>query len=379
MGETEQIELALFPPPIKCLQRIDFFDTGIIPAFTLAAVLLSGLPDPVLAGFSEPDVSHVLAGDTLLPLRRHQVVRDMFQVRLDAGRTQLVVVPQLAELLGVLLEMALELLALDQLLTDLARTRLLHREPGDRAQRIGHSVSERVNLLHLKVVRFHLVAELRLPLGDLGQHGLVVLGGRERRRLVFAELVGRHDKRQRHAGLACAAGTADAMRVGFRGGGKVEVENACDVLEVNASGDSVIFVLSGCFAALLAGFVAAGGAWLLRFAFVLVAGAGGFAGIVFLRFLGFLRLACPHDLLLVGCDDDVVDALVEFLYNVETGIDREFGVEHAALDTELLEEQLYTVAAIYVADEDDDLSFDQLQFEDDVCQEELFVLGTSVG
>jgi hypothetical protein len=82
--------------------------------------------------------------------------------------------------------------------------------------------------------------------------------------------------------------------------------------------------------------------------------------------------------LLVGSDDDVVDALVELFDDVDSGIYWELRVEDAALDTELLEEQFYTVASVNVSNEDNNFALDQLELEYNICQKEFFVLRASI-
>lgn len=59
-------------------------------------------------------------------------------------------------------------------------------------------------------------------------------------------------------------------------------------------------------------------------------------------------------------------------------VDGKFRVENAASDAELLEVQLQAVAAVDVGDEDDALALDELELEDDVGEQELFVFGTSI-
>ena len=59
------------------------------------------------------------------------------------------------------------------------------------------------------------------------------------------------------------------------------------------------------------------------------------------------------------------------------GVQRQFRVQHTTLDRELLEEELETVAAIYVVDEQNAFPFDQPEFQDHVGQEELVDFGTS--
>lgn len=89
--------------------------------------------------------------------------------------TQLAIVTQLAQLIGVVLEVALELLALDQFLSDLASSCFLDSKSGHGTQGVGHTVTESVDLGHFEVVGLDLVTELALALDDLGEHALIVL------------------------------------------------------------------------------------------------------------------------------------------------------------------------------------------------------------
>jgi hypothetical protein len=82
--------------------------------------------------------------------------------------------------------------------------------------------------------------------------------------------------------------------------------------------------------------------------------------------------------LLIGGDNNVVDALVEFFDDVDSGVNRKFGVEDAALDAELLEEEFYTVAAVNVSDEYDDFALDQLELEYNIGQKKFLVLRASI-
>lgn len=58
-------------------------------------------------------------------------------------------------------------------------------------------------------------------------------------------------------------------------------------------------------------------------------------------------------------------------------VDGEFRVEDTASDAKLLEEELQAVTPINVANKDDALSLDQLELEDDVRKQKLFVLAAS--
>lgn len=59
-------------------------------------------------------------------------------------------------------------------------------------------------------------------------------------------------------------------------------------------------------------------------------------------------------------------------------VDGEFRVENAAPDAELLKVEFQAVAPVDVGDEDDALALDELELEDDIGEQELFVFGTSV-
>lgn len=160
----------LLPPPIKCLQRIN-----LPPRLPPATIPIPGLTNPIIARFSKPNEPNIVTRDPFLPLCRHQILWDMFKMWLNPRGAQLAIVTQLPQLIGILLEVALQLLALNQFLADFTRARFLDRKAGDGAQGIGHTVPEGVDLGHVKVVRFDLVAEFGLALGDLLKDRLVVL------------------------------------------------------------------------------------------------------------------------------------------------------------------------------------------------------------
>jgi hypothetical protein len=77
-------------------------------------------------------------------------------------------------------------------------------------------------------------------------------------------------------------------------------------------------------------------------------------------------LTCAQDLLLVGGDQNVVDVLVEFLDDVQPTGKGKFGIENAASDAELLEEELDSVGSFDIGDEDNCFTLDQLQKEQSV-------------
>lgn len=241
----------LFPAPIKRLQRINLSNTRGLAALALGAVLISGLADAVVAVFPEPNKADILAGDALTTLGRHQVLGDVFQVGLDTCGAQLAIVTELAQLVGVVFEVALQLLALDQLLTDLTSTGFLDGKACDGAKTVGHTVAEGVDLAHLKVVGLDFVAMFGLTFDDLGQDGFVVFGGGEGGGLVLSVLVCWDDERERHAGLAATAGSSDAVCVGFGGCGEVEVQNAGHILEVDTTRDTIVLFFRGELATLV--------------------------------------------------------------------------------------------------------------------------------
>ena len=147
----------------------------------------------------------------------------MLQMRLHPRRPQLSVVPQVLQVLRVLFEMPLQLLALQQLLTQLARARFADGGRGHGAEGAVHAVTEGVHLSHVEVVRFHFVALFALVFADLGQDCFVVLRGWEGRRLVLVVELGRYDEGERHAALAGTCGAANSVRVGLGGCWEVEV------------------------------------------------------------------------------------------------------------------------------------------------------------
>lgn len=215
---------------------------------------------------------------------------------------------------------------------------------------------------------------------DLGEHLLVVLAASVTGWFVCAEERGGDHKRERHPGLTGARSAADPVRVGFGAGREVEVEDTGHVLEVDAAGYTVFFVAAHLLALLFGGlfggrcwvcFGAGGGRAGCR-----VRGFRGFFGFRVVRFCVVFFVA--QDFVFVRGDDDLVDVLVEFVDDVDAGVDRQFRVQNTAPDPELLEKQLKTVASVDVADKDDAFALDQFQFEDDVDQEELFVFSASI-
>jgi hypothetical protein len=59
-------------------------------------------------------------------------------------------------------------------------------------------------------------------------------------------------------------------------------------------------------------------------------------------------------------------------------IDGKLRVKDTAPNTKLLKKEFQSVASVDIANKNDAFSFDQLQFENDVCQKKFLVLGTSV-
>ena len=81
-----------------------------------------------------------------------------------------------------------------------------------------------------------------------------------------------------------------------------------------------------------------------------------------------------HLALLVRGYDDVVDIAVELLHDVYPRVDGQLRVEDTAADAKLLKEQLQSVRPVDIRDKDYTFPLDQLELEDDVRQQELFVL-----
>ena len=105
------------------------------------------------------------------------------------------------------------------------------------------------------MVGFYFMAALSLVAGDLSEDGFVMLGGGERGGFVVAVKGSRDDEGKGHASFAGSGGTTNAVDVRSGGCGKVEIEDACNILEVNAAGDAVLFVFFDYFAFFLFGLV----------------------------------------------------------------------------------------------------------------------------
>lgn len=298
----------------------------------------------------------------------------MFEVGLDTCGAQLAIVTELAQLIGVVFEVALQFLALDQLLTDLTSTGFLNGKSGDGAKTVGHTVAEGVDLTHLKVVGLDFVAMFGLTFDDLGQDGFIMFGGGEGSGFVLSVLVCRDDERERHAGLAATAGSSNAVCVGFGGCGEVKVQDAGHVLEVDTTRDTIVLFFRGKLAALIGTI-----RLLVVFSLFVITRAhdtSSFLLLIGTGILGLLRLR-SEDFLVICSNDDVVNTLVELLDDVDSGVHWQLRVEHTALDAELFQEKLEAIATVDVSDEYDDFALDELKLENNICQEEFLILCAS--
>lgn len=124
----------------------------------------------------------------------HQILGHVLEVGLHGHGAEFAVVPQVPQVVRVLLEVPGQLLALQQLLADLARARVADAEAGDGAEGVGHAVAEGADLLHVEVVGVDFLASLGLVLGDSLEGLFVVLGGWERGCFVLVIEFGRYDE-----------------------------------------------------------------------------------------------------------------------------------------------------------------------------------------
>lgn len=136
----------------------------------------------------------------------------------------------------------LELLRVDDLVLDLLDSRLPHSSLRDRPQSVLHTVPEPLDLRHIELVLLDLASFGLLVSIDPRPHALVPPRGRQTDivRLLLPPQLARDDERQGRSSAACASGTADAVRVGARGEGEVEVDDAGDVDKVDTAGDAVL-------------------------------------------------------------------------------------------------------------------------------------------
>lgn len=222
--------------------KLAFTFSSSVTSPCIAASLLPVLP-LIRIRFPQGNKADVIRTHGLPTLRRHQIVWDVLEVGLmpDHG-TMLAVVSQMSQVVGVLLEMFPQFLALDQFLLDFSRASLVHCRSRDRTQRVVHSIPERIDLRHVEMVRFHLVALLGLAGHDLLEHLFILPGRRDASGLVLAVKVLRDHERQSHACFAGSCCPPDTVSVGFGCPGQVEVDDACHVLKIDASGYTVILL-----------------------------------------------------------------------------------------------------------------------------------------
>ena len=173
----------------------------------------------------------------------------MPQMRLHAHTPELPIMPQMPQIIWVLFKVSFELLALNEFLTKFARACSADGDRCDGAEGIVRAVAEGVYLLHVERVRFDFFAFFGLMADDFGEDLFVVLGTGDARWFVFPVIGAWYDEGEGHTGLAGTGCAADAVGVGFRGGGEVEVEDAGDVFEIDPTRYAVFFTFGlGCFA-----------------------------------------------------------------------------------------------------------------------------------
>src|SRR5947209_4982090 len=119
----------------------------------------------------------------------------------------------MSQVIWVLLKVFLQLFTFQQLLLEFFGPCFAHCSPSDCSQGIAHTVSEHVNLLHVKVVRLHVFSLLCLPFGYFLQNCFVVPCRSNARWFVLAIKLFGDDKGQRHSGLPCSSRTTNSMCV----------------------------------------------------------------------------------------------------------------------------------------------------------------------
>jgi len=301
----------------------------------------------------------------------------MLEMRLLAHSVALGVVAQVSQVFGVLLEVALQFCGVDEFLAEFLGTGFADGNAGDAADCVGDTVAETFQLCCVELPLVDGSAELGLAGFDALEDFLIVRALLDGGGLVLLVKVCGDVEGEGHALLAGAGSTACTVGVGFGGLGEVEVEDAGDVAEVNTASDTEFAVAAARLLLLLAGWLLCVLA-LISVVVVLLVAANlcvfCFFGLFCLLALALLLLA-THNLVLVCCDDDVVDSAVEFVDGVQSAVYWELGVEHTASNAELFQEELQSVAAVDVGDENDNLALDELQLEDGVCEEEFVLFG----
>lgn len=363
------------PPRIQTLQRIRALARH-NPALAPLLINLPRLANPIRAVLANSHMSHVLLQHSRTTTRQ-QVIRNVLEMRLLAHGVALGVVAQVSQVLGVLLEMALQFRRVDEFLAEFLGTCLADGDAGDAADGVGDTVAESFELGRIELPLVDGGAEFGLAGLDALEDFLVVFALFDGGRFVLLILVFGDVKGEGHTLLTGAGGTACAVGVGFGGLGEVEVEDAGDVAEVDSTGDAEFAVAAARVLLLLAGWLLC----VLAVVFVVVVFLVA-AGLCVFRIFGLFRLLAlallllaAYNFVLVCCDDDVVDSAVEFVDGVQSAVYWELRVEHTASDAELFQEELQSVATVDVGDENDDLALDELQLEDGVCEEEFVLFG----
>src|SRR5688572_19039876 len=98
----------------------------------------------------------------------------------------------------------LQLVTLQELLSQLSRPGFSHSHLGNRTKRIVHTVTERIDLLLVEVIILKLLPLLCLALDDLLEHLLVVLSRRDRCGYVLAVELLWHNEGQCHTTASCS-------------------------------------------------------------------------------------------------------------------------------------------------------------------------------
>lgn len=137
--------------------------------------------------------------------------------------------PEVDEIHRVLFKMSLQLFAGEEFPLEFFCAGVSDCEASDGAQGVRHAVSEGVHLFHVEHVGLDFLAALLLRLDDLVQDLLVVCAARVGGWAVLTKEGGGDDEGEGHAGFAGSRGAADSVRVGFRRGGEVKVDDAGNV------------------------------------------------------------------------------------------------------------------------------------------------------
>lgn len=212
----------------------------------------------------------------------------------------------MSQITRIFFEVPLEFITLNQFLPELSGSGFTDCNPRNGAESVSHSISESINLLHIKVEWLDFFSSFLLTPNNFRKYFLVVLGGFDRCGFVLAVLGSWNNKRQRHASLTSSCCAANSMSVRARRCRQVKVQNTSNVVEVNSTRDSVIFVSPDCLA-LLSGRLCF---WIRICCFCVASGRFYIVS----AFFGFLFVA--HNFVFIGSYDNIVDILVVFFDDV---------------------------------------------------------------